>query len=451
VFRTVDLEDMSFYSKGGILPDTCVRFAPDGRLLAVGTFLGRILVVDVYSGETLWEKKVSEGMVKAVAFTADGATLVFGEQSVDSFIFGVDARTGEEHWRYRLADDIESSPPPPRDDRFAIYELPGCYDLRPLADGDMLALGVHSWGDWRNAGPMRRLSRVYRFAPDGTLRWAFPADGPLPKTLVVMDADPEGRRVAMLAAEDGLDAPEGSPYPPRSLYSLDGATGVFVGAHAFAPLEPHFTRVDVWRSLSVGPGGALASVGLYDGRSFLFDLGTLDARHVFDFGTPVTMGGIPVAASATYTHIGPDSTAYFQTGVSSVPQGSRENKVSALPGPHPNANTITAVGPDGAPVWRYRSGHHYQGFRTSADGRWLATCAEKDDPERGRDSGLILFDTRRPGGGSAKFVWHFQVEGQAFFNFDISPDGAALALPEAPALDPATSMLSGKYRIHVIR
>ena len=75
----------------------------------------------------------------------------------------------------------------------------------------------------------------------------------------------------------------------------------------------------------------------------------------------------------------------------------------------------------------------------------------KDDPRTGRDAGAMLFDTRRPGGGTAKRVYYYRVEGKTFFHADLARDGSAFAFTEVPYQDPQTGMLVGSYQVHVIR
>jgi hypothetical protein len=273
----------------------------------------------------------------------------------------------------------------------------------------------------------------------------------MPLGLIYLDVDRGGRRVAVLAASHGGNTPDDYPFRPGSILVLDGATGQLVGAHAFEPLQPHFDRINFWQSVSVGPEGKLASLGLDDGRTFLFGLDAVAPRRVFAFGAPIPISGVPVSARSTYTHLAADRMAYFQTANSTVPYADRTRHVVAPPGPHPWANTLHAVGPDGEVRWRYRSGHEYQNFRTSADGRWLVTAVNRDDERLGRDSGLMLFDTRRPGGGSAKLVYYYQVEGLTFFHTDLARDGSAAAVVEVPYQDPQTGTLVGAYRMHVVR
>lgn len=143
----IPMEDVSYYVRGEWQPDTFVRFSPDGRLLAVGSYTGRIRMWDVYRNKMLWEKEIAEGMIKRIDFSKDSARVYFAEQSIDAFVYAADTKTGEIKWRFRMADDLESGRPAPKEDPYGIYRLPGCYGLKTLENGDILVLGLHSWGE----------------------------------------------------------------------------------------------------------------------------------------------------------------------------------------------------------------------------------------------------------------------------------------------------------------
>ncbi len=449
VIQKIKLEDVSLKVKNGEKPDTFMRFSPNGNLIAIGTFLGHIKMVEVYTGKMLWDKKVAEGMVKKIDFSPDGKRVYFGEQSIDGFIYAAQTKTGDILWKFRLADDLETSAPYDENDIYKIYTLPGCYKLKVLDDGDILVLGIHSWGDTKKKQSRTRLSRVYRFSPEGKIRWAFPQNGPMPMSLIYMDADLGANRVAILADTLGENAPENFPYKQGSLLVLEGNTGNLHGSYVFKPIEP-FKKIGFWQSISVGPEGKLASIGMHDGRTFLFDLDTVLPKKVFNFGAPIMISNVPVSASATYTHLSSDEIAYFQTGNSSIANASGRMRHAVPPGPHPFANMINAVDMTGQVKWRYRSGHHYQNFWTSQDGRWLVTCVSRGGQDEGSDAGAMLFDTHRKGGGTSKFVYFYQIEGMVFFHADMTKDGSAFAIAEIPYKD-QSGQLVGTYQVHIVR
>jgi len=450
VIRKIKLEDVSLKVRAGEKPDTFVRFSPDGQLIAIGTFLGYVKIVEVYTGRVLWDVKIAEGMVKKIDFSPDGKRVYFGEQSVDGFIYAADTKTGKVLWKFRLADDLKTSAPPDKEDIYKIYTLPGCYRLKVLNDGDILVLGIHSWGNTKKIAQRTRLSRVYRLSPEGKVRWAFPQKTPMPMSLIYMDTDLEGKSVAVLADSIGENTPKEFKYKKGSLFILDGRTGRMRGSYTFKPLEP-FKKVSFWQSVSVNPKGDLASIGMHDGRTFLFDLDTVSPKKIFTFGAPIMISNVPVSASAIYTHFASDGTAYFQTGNSSIANASGKMLLSANPpGPHPFANTINAVDTNGKVRWRYRSGHNYQNFWSSKDGRWLVTCVMRGGRNDASDSGAMLFDTHRQGGGTSKFVYFYQIEGVVFFQADMTSDGSAFAIAEIPYKNKSEKLV-GTYQIHVVR
>lgn len=451
VLDRIELEDVSFHVRGRWQPDTYVRFSPDGRLLGIGSYGGRMRMWDVVNQKLLWNEKVAEGIVKRIDFSPDGKQVYFGEQSVDAFIYSADTYTGEIAWRFRMADDIETSRPPAKDDPYGIFRLPGPYTLKTLQNGDVLVLGIHAWNDDGSLKDMTRLSRIYRLSPKGEVRWAFPRNGPLPMTVIYMDADAKGERVAFLVTEKGAQHIEKLPFDEGTMVVLDGLSGSPIWSYNFEPLTPFFDSVRFWESISVAQDGGRASVGLDDGRTLLFDLNQFQVQATFDFGAPISISGVPVSASATYNHLASNGVAYFQTGTSTVRSASTMDHVVAPPGPHPNATMLTAVKPNGEVAWRYRSGHTFQNFWTSADGRWLLTSVYRDDNRFGREAGAMLFDTQRKGGGSAKLAYFYQVEGIPHFHADMARDGSAFALVETPYRDSKTNRIVGAYRVHIVR
>ena len=451
LIRKIKLEDVSFYVKGGSQPDVETRFSPDGKYIAIGTFLGQLKIVNIYTGKVLLDKKIAEGMVKHIDFSPDGSIIYFGEQSYDGFVTALQIKTGKILWQYRLADDLKTSSPPTKDNLWGIYSLPGCYRLKVLEGGDVLVLGIHSWGSMRNINGMTRWSRVYRFTKEGKLKWVFPKAGPMAMTLVYLDSDQKGRRVAILSGSPGENTPKNYRWQKGSLYVLNGNDGSLVGAHLFTPLKPYFKDVGFWQSVSVNSKGTLASVGMRDGRTFIFDLDLVKPKKIFRFGAPILISNVPVSAMATYTHIANNGSIYFQTGNSNIPNANTMQEVITPPGPHPNANMISVVDEKGKIKWRYKSGHIYENFWSSKDGRWILTIVKKKTEGLNREFGALLFDTHRSGGGSSKRVYYYPVEGLSFFQADIARDGSAIAVVEIPYQNPETGKLVGTYQVHIVR
>jgi hypothetical protein len=451
VLRKVPLGNAAPYLKGGTHPNTFLQFSPDSKRLALGTMRGEIMMADVYSEKILWRKKVAEGMVKRIDFSPDGKYVYFGEQSVDGFVYGADAHSGKILWKFRLADDLGQGSPMSKDNPHDIYSKPGCYQLVTLNNGDILVLGIHSYGDWRDINKRVCLSRIYRLSPKGNVVWAFPEKEPIYYTVIFIDGDPGGKKVALLTHTEGGNKPANYHYHNATLYVLDGSTGKVTGHHTFQPLKPWYTKVGFWQSVSVGPAGERVSIGTSDGRSFLFDSKTVEPTKTFDFGTPILISDIPVSARASYTRIAADRTVYFQTSNTTVISANMSRHIVAPPGPHPNANMINAVTYDGKVAWRYRSDLSCENFWLSSNGRWMMTTAMSSKGKSNHEAGALLFDTHRKGGGSSRLVFFYPVEGRVFFHAAMAPDGSAFAIAETPFKHPVSSKLIGTYQAHIIR
>ena len=72
----VPLGDLSARIAAGIpSPDTDLAWGPDGSLLAVGTYLGEVLVLDGWTGAVRARRTLAESAVKRVLWSADGSEL----------------------------------------------------------------------------------------------------------------------------------------------------------------------------------------------------------------------------------------------------------------------------------------------------------------------------------------------------------------------------------------
>lgn len=451
VLQKIPLGNVSQNIKVGGHPNTYMVFSPDSRLLAIGTMHGNILITDVYSRNILWNKKVSEGMVKRIDFSPDGNVVYFGEQSVDGFIYAAETRTGKILWTFRIADDLQKGSPLNKNNALDIYDKPGCYQLKTLVNGDIVVLGIHSWGDRRDRAKSKCLSRIYRLTSKGNLVWAFPEKKPIQYTIVYMDCDNDGKKVAFLTNKEGGNTPDNYEYLNGTLYVLDGKNGKEHGHYTFQPLKPWFSKVSFWQSVSVSNDARYASIGTQDGRSFIFELKGVSPVKKFDFGAPIMISNVPVSAFASYTKFGPDKKIYFQTGNTSIVAANISRTIVAPPGPHPNANMINAVGLDGNIIWRYHSNLSCENFWLSSDGRWMMTTAMAEKNKGEHEAGALLFDTYRTGGGSSKLVYFYHVKGKVFFHAAMAPDGSAFAISEIPFKHPESSKLIGTYQVHIVR
>jgi len=451
---TVPLENI--IAEGGSMggaADTEVRFSPDGKTLAIGSFLGYLRLVDVPTGKILHEQKLAEGLIKQLVFSRDGKTLFIGEQSPDAFVYAMDLGTRRVKWRFRLADDLETSARK-RDDRFGIFWLPGAYRLMEVADGDLLVTGIHSWTKDIGGKPTRvNRSRLYRLDPrTGQPGWRFPKEKPLPVNIIWFDASSDGKHI-VVAVESSSEENVSSPITPGAVYFLDGTTGELIGRFAPAPLRPHFEQVLIWRSAAISADGRLAGFGCLDGRAFLFDFPKaakdVKPRWRKDLGTPIVVSGVPLSAPVSYSFVKTDRVYFVVTGTV-IPQGAR-SAAQRVPSPHPNTNSLFALDFAGDLKWKWHTAGAAQALACSADGRYLMITTGENWLTHATDTfGFALFDTRRPGSGIDRLIYEYRTEGPVFPECDISRDGRFIAITEVPkALSDKTTV--GTYKVHIVQ
>ncbi|OAG27762.1 outer membrane protein assembly factor BamB family protein [Thermodesulfatator autotrophicus] len=444
------LEDVSFYARSGHTPGAYPEFSPDGRWLALGTFKGGLFLFEAGTGKLIWQKRIPEGMVKRVAFSPDGQALYYGTQSPEGEVCALKTKSGEKLWCFSTARDLERGAPPPPGDIYGIYRLPGVYRLIVLPSGDLIVLAIHSWPDSRKQ-KWRRLSRVYRFSPQGKLRWAYPENGPAPLTLIYADADEKGQKVALvsLMPSEGDDLSIGPP--PQSFILLDGLTGKELMVHQLTPLKPYFERVSAWESVAVSPDGRFAALGVSDGRLFIFDLRDRRIKTCLSLATPIILGELPVSATLSYGIFDSNGVFYIVSGESTLPFG-LPLEVDKPAGPHPGARTVFAIDPEtGKILWRFASPFKLQGLALSKDGKVLAVgvAAFRREDTRVRQFGVLTFDLKKPGGGYKKLSGYFPTAGNVFFHLAVSPDGRLVAIVESPWAD-QYGRLFGKHRLIVL-
>jgi hypothetical protein len=432
----VELEDMArMASMNAPPPGAALAFSPDGRWLAIGSDAGSLRIVDAETGASRVEKRIAEGAVKQVAWSADSGTLYVGEQSPDANLEAVDPATLVPRWTVRLADDLETSALPPADDVYAIYSLPGVYALRVLADGSLLVAGAHGWTTAE--GPRKNRSRVYHFGPDGSRLAAWPAAGAA--DAVLMHPAVQGD-TALIGMSRSADGPAPADLPIGGVLALDVSTLTPRWQHVFPVLAPYFNAVFVWEA--IGLGDDLAFVGLGDGRAFLFDhagntLATLTP------GVPVLSQGVPISTGVGFgTVVGSD--AYFLTTGTNIPWGSAD-PMARPPSAHPAQETLHAVSRDGAPLWSWHGDHAVEGVVASPDGSLLAVGAAGRDSDTRTDLfGALLFDR-----ATGSLLTSCSTVGPAWYRPTWAPDNARLAVAEAPFL--ADGAPHGSYRVTVFR
>jgi WD40 repeat protein len=436
----VDLGDVDALVSLGIeAPNTALAWSPDGNWLAVGTYLGEVLVVDGWTGAVRARRSLAETMIKAVAWSPDGAVVYASEQSPDAYLHALSTTELKNLWRHRLADELESSPPPPDTEIYGVYTLPGAYTIDVLSGGDLLVSALHSW---KKDGVATNASRLYRFAPDGEPLMAWPKDGVADATLQFPRVDEEHDQVAVIVNRSAAGpAPEGLPVGGIQVLSLSGFEPR--GQYVAEALKPHFTSARMWEAVDIA--GEHLFVGYSDGRARLWtrDGGFADV----ELGTPILAGDVPISATLGWGFISGDAFV-VNTGDTNIPWGS-QTTATRPPEAHPRENSLWVHGLDGQLRWTWRGEHAVQGISPSPDGRHLVMGAGKRSTDDRRDLfGALIFRLEGEGNGPDRLQVTCPTESPVFFRQALRDDGR-VAVAEFPFGTDAG--VTGEYRLTVLR
>lgn len=433
---SVELEDQSHLaSLGAPTPDTALAFSPDGQKLAIGSFGGNLLVVDGWSGEVLVKKKVAEGMVKQLAWSADGATLYVGEQSPDAMLSALDPQSLAPRWSVSLASDLGTSPLPPAEDVYGPYSLPGVYKLIVLEDQSLLVVGTHGWAPTPESRQNR--SRIWRFNKAGEIVASWPPASTADAILLHPVVFGQYLLASVSRSATGPE-PAGLPIGGVALFNLEDLRMRW--GQRFDPLKPYFSSVFVWEALGLSDHAAM--VGLGDGRAFLLSLQG-EILKTLSPGVPVLSQGIPIATGVGFGALYGDTT-YLLTTNTNIPYGSAD-PATRPPSAHPAQNTVHAFGSDGQVLWHRQLEHVLAGLDVSPDGQELLTTAgERVTDQRHDLFGAVVLDRQT---GEIRSVC--STEGPAWFRPAYGPDGRRFAIAESSFLKDGA--VSGRYQVTVFR
>ena len=452
--RTVELEDSLSLLANLQRPakPTTITFSPDGEQLAIGTNAGHLAIINPLTGDRIWKTRISEGYAKHAAFSSDGKRFYIGEQSADGFIYAYDLSATKPTllWRYRMADDIDTSTSQNPDDVYAWVQYPGPYRISTTEGGDLLVVGNHSWS---KDGVGLKKAQLYRFDGEtGTLKWKWPPNQTLPMTISWFDYSRDAKTVALLTYIRGSG--EAGGFKSGTLYVINGETGEAAWEYTFDPLKPYFEEVTFWRGVSAAPDGGFINATTDDGRAFIFNT-TPEPEGIkplwnTNLTTPLEVSGIPIIA--TNGTIGATNDfALFVTGDTFIPYHLQQG-AQRPPSAHPNAMTLFAYAWSGEKVWQWTLESMPQGLQVDGTGRYAVISVSK----RGGNveeqlHGVSVFDLAAKGGGLSKYLYTYRTEGQLPYDtIDISADGRFIALIEMPITMPDETIRGGN-RVHIIR
>lgn len=439
-----DLGDVSrLVAMGGEAPDTALAWSPDGSRLAAGAYTGELLVVDGWTGQEIARKKLAEGMVKHVTWSPDGATLYAAEQSPDAYVWALDPATLAERWRFRLADEVGSSAPPPGQDLYGVYTLPAAYGLSVLPGGDLLVSAAHGWGD---GAARQNRSRLYVLSPQGKVERAWPEKA-ADAIFLEPRLDAGGQMLIMpINRSAGGPTPEGLPVGGAIVLRVADLKPVT--SMIPKPLPPWYSTAFIWDALDVDPADGTAMLGLGDGRVQLWPISGGDPRELTP-GTPILSGTVPVAASVGFGLLH-DRAALYLTAGTNIPFGAAAPDLRP-PSTHPGENTLWATGLDGQLRWTWRGEQRLNGLTVGPDGRTLVVGAgPRVSDERQDLYGALIFDLGGPErGGDERLESFCGTEGPVFFRQALTADGR-VAVTEVPTRG-SDGSVQGRYQVTVLR
>ena len=445
LIRTIELDGLLSLMENLRQPakPTALTFGSgtDSHKLAVATDRGHLAIVDAISGEVDWKTRISEGYVRHIALSPDNKLLYIGEQAADGFIYCYDliGDTPRLRWRYRTADDIETSTPSNPESVYAWVSYPGQSCMRTLPNGDLIVAGVHSWT--HENIPQKR-SLLYRFdAKTSGVKWKFPSEETVQKIFRWFDVSADGKVLAVIIDESG----KGN----GMLSVIDTSTGKERWHADIEPLTPYFKGVTFWRGVSMSSDGKFVNVTTDDGRAFIFDVNQSEPIWKQSLATPIEVSGVPIIAT-TGTIGATNNAALFVTGDTYIPYHLQKGaqRPSTL---HPNGMTLFAYSWGGEKIWQWKLENMPQGLRVDAGGRYAALAVSKRSQNPNESlHGVSVFDLVEGDSGLSKYLYTYRTEGQLPYDtLAISADGSMVAIVEVPIVLPDET-LRGKNRVYIL-
>lgn len=411
-----------------------IKFSPDSKYLAIGTNGGSLKLVELATGEKVWEKQLVEGIAEAkiadIEFSNDGKRLIVGEESPDAFIHCFDLN-GTEVWKFGAGTDLGSD----------LDHMPSMKKIKLDSQGNIYVAASRACG--YIGEKYKYMGRVYSFDPDGNMRWKFPESELMDSGVTWIDATPDGK----YSVFGTTCFAKADKWKDGTVHVLDGNTGKENWNYSVPPLEPFFDYSAIWYSTQITPDGEKLITMTSDGRAFLFDnskimeTGVPEVKWQANISTPVVVSGVPIYGSANYAYIINDTLIF------SIGSTFSKDKNKEAPIEHPNGNSLFAYDTDGNLLWKWRL-DGYAG-ECALNDRYLVIPISQNLVTEDRDvHGVYVFDISKSGGSNSKLIQIYNTKGIAV-SADISPDGRYIAALEAPArLDDGTVL--GEYKVHIL-
>jgi WD40 repeat protein len=411
-----------------------LKYSPDSKYLAIGTHGGSLKLIELATGEKVWEKQLVEGIADAriadIEFSEDGKRLFVGEESPDAFLYCFDL-DGNEIWKFGAGTELGSD----------LKYMPAMKKIKLDSEGNIYVAASRACG--YIGEKYKYLARVYSFDPEGNLRWKFPESETMDSGVTWIDSTPDGK----YAVFGTTCFTEADKWKEGTVHVLNGNTGQEHWNYSIPPVEPFFDYSAIWYSTQITPDGEKLITMTSDGRAFLFnnseiiETGTPEIAWEQNISTPIVVSGVPIYGSANYAYIVNDTLIF------SIGSTFSKDKNKDAPFEHPSGNTLFAYDYDGNLLWKWRV-DGYAGECALNDRYLVIPLAQNLVTEDRSVHGVYVFDVSKSGGASSRLIQTYNTEGITV-SADISPDGRYIAALEAPSrLEDGTVL--GEYKVHIL-
>lgn len=433
---TVELEDVT----PGPIEKTSqnikgtMKFSSDSKYLAIGTHGGSLKLIEIATGEKVWEKQLVKGISDAriadIEFSEDGKRLIVGEESPDAFLYCFDLK-GTELWKFGAGTELGSD----------LKYMPAMKKIQLDSEGNIYVASSRACG--YIGEKYKYLAKVYSFDPEGNLRWKFPESELMDSGVTWIDTTPDGK----YAVFGTTCFTKADNWKDGTVHVLNGNTGQEHWSYQIQPIEPFFDYSAIWYSTQITPDGEKLITMTSDGRAFLFnnsriiETGTPEIAWEQNISTPIVVSGVPIYGSANYAYIVNDTLIF------SIGSTFSKDKNKDAPFEHPSGNSLFAYDYDGNLLWKWRV-DGYAGECALNDRYLVIPLAQNLVTEDRSVHGVYVFDASKSGGASSRLIQTYNTEGITV-SAEISPDGRYIAALEAPArLEDGTVL--GEYKVHIL-
>ncbi|AKB35395.1 PQQ enzyme repeat domain protein [Methanosarcina siciliae C2J] len=433
---TIELEDVTPgpIEKTSTNIDGVTKFSPDSSYLAIGTHGGSLKLIEIATGEEVWEKQLVQGIADAriadIEFSEDGKHLFVGEDSPDAYLYCFDLN-GTEIWKFGAGEDLGSD----------LKYMPAMKKIKLDSEGNIYVAASRACG--YIGSKYKYLGRVYSFDSEGNLRWKFPESELMDSGVTWIDATPDGK----YAVFGTTCFTKADKWKDGTVHVLNGNNGEEDWSYKIPPVEPFFDYSAIWYSTQITPDGERLITMTSDGRAFLFnnsriiETGTPEIAWQQNISTPIVVSGVPIYGSANYAYIVNDTLIF------SIGSTFSKDKNNDAPFEHPSGNSLFAYDYDGNLLWKWRL-DGYAGECARNDRYLVIPIAQNLVTEDRSVHGVYVFDVSKSGGASSRLSQIYNTEGITVAA-DVSSDGRYIAALEAPTrLEDGTVL--GEYKVHIL-